>query len=116
MRRTVPVMMLIALCAAVPGCTNLRTASNENMLVNAGFHEVPANTPKRVAMLQRLPPRQMLHAKQNNVMLYAYADPTVCNCLYVGDQAALDRYRSRVAFNQAQFDAETNGERWEEWQ
>lgn len=29
-------------------------------------------------------------------MLYVYSDPKVCNCLYVGNQAAYGRYMSYV--------------------
>ena len=29
-------------------------------------------------------------------MRYVYADPLVCACLYVGDQAAYGRYRQEV--------------------
>ena len=32
-------------------------------------------------------------------MIYTYADPTICDCLYIGDQAAYGRYRQNVFLN-----------------
>ena len=29
-------------------------------------------------------------------MIYTYADPTICDCLYVGNQVAYDHYRQDV--------------------
>jgi hypothetical protein len=52
-------------------------------------------------------------------VIYVYADPTICQCLYVGNQAAYDRYRANVfqkklADEQA-FTAQVNEMNWEAW-
>ncbi|GAA4497796.1 hypothetical protein [Gluconacetobacter tumulicola] len=45
-------------------------------------------------MLNRLPPHHFVRRTHGNAVFYVYADPTVCDCLYVGDQAAYDNYQS----------------------
>jgi hypothetical protein len=66
------------------------------MLAAAGFRPVPANTPQRQATRARLPPHKFAHLTRNNTVVYFYADPTICVCLYFGSQAAYDRYRANV--------------------
>jgi hypothetical protein len=66
----------------------------EDNLAAAGFLMKPANTPERQAMLGKLPPHQFLIRQNGNVTHYVYADPLVCDCLYVGTQQAYDRYRA----------------------
>lgn len=68
----------------------------EDMLAAAGFSLRPADTPDRVASLKGLPPHKFVSSARNGVVTYVYADPTICGCLYVGDQAAYDRYQKLV--------------------
>src|SRR5450631_3991002 len=88
-------LMLFALCGTVSAC-GMQVQKKEDMLAAAGFTMVPANTPKRLAELKRLPPHKFLHVMRKNVMEYGYADPTICSCLYVGNQTAYDQYRANV--------------------
>jgi hypothetical protein len=46
--------------------------------------------------LTALPPHKFVRQVRNNIVIYTYADPTICDCLYVGNQAAYDRYRANV--------------------
>lgn len=39
-------------------------------------------------------PHRFLIRQSGNATHYVYADPLVCDCLYVGTQQAYDRYRS----------------------
>jgi hypothetical protein len=70
--------------------------NKEDMLAAAGFTIVPANTPQRQAALAAMPPHKFVHQTRNGAMLYAYADPTICDCLYVGNQDAYGRYQREV--------------------
>ena len=88
-------LAVIAACIAVSACA-AQVQNKENMLAAAGFTLVPANTPERQTSLAALPPHKFVHQVRNNVVVYTYADPTICDCLYVGNQAAYDRYRSEV--------------------
>jgi len=93
--------------------------NKEDMLAAAGFTLVPANTPQRQASLSTLPPHKFVHQVRNNVVLYTYADPTICDCLYVGNQAAYDRYRQDVFVkhiaDEQQMTAQINEMNWGPW-
>jgi hypothetical protein len=56
---------------------------------------------------------------RKNVMEYGYADPTICSCLYVGNQTAYDQYRANVfdkkMADEAQFNAQINEMNLDEW-
>jgi hypothetical protein len=82
-------------CAIVlSGCasTSELVANKEDQLAAAGFVVKPANTPQRQAMLQRLPPHHFVRRVHGDAVNYVYADPLVCDCLYVGTQQAYGRY------------------------
>jgi len=66
---------------------------NEDNLAAAGFLVRPANTPERIAMLNRLPPHQFVQRVNGDAVHYVYADPLVCGCLYVGTQQAYNQYK-----------------------
>jgi hypothetical protein len=88
-------LLLLAGCIAVTACA-AQVQNKEDMLASAGFKAVPANTPGRQATLTRFPPHKFAHTIRNNAVVYVYADPTICDCLYFGSQAAYDRYRANV--------------------
>ena len=66
----------------------------EDHLAAAGFVLKPASTPQRIAMLNKLPAHHFVRRIHGDTVSYVYADPTVCGCLYVGDQAAYGRYQA----------------------
>jgi hypothetical protein len=68
----------------------------ENLLSAAGFAVPPANTPGRVTSLRTLPPNKVVQRIRGGTVRYVYADPLVCACLYVGDQAAFGRYQQAL--------------------
>ncbi|MFT8948444.1 MAG: hypothetical protein ABF876_18350 [Acetobacter aceti] len=92
---------------AVSACMSARqeVAQKEDHLAAAGFILKPANTPARAAMLTRLPPHRFLRRDKGDMVTYVYADPNVCDCLYVGSQQAYATYR---AAQQAQYMADEN--------
>ena len=75
------------------GCATTNNRERENALAAAGFIDRPANTPERQAMLAKLPPHRFLRRVRDDRVNYVYADPTGCNCLYVGTQQAYGRYQ-----------------------
>ena len=111
-------LVLFALCAAVSACTS-PVQNKEDLLAAAGFTLVPANTPARQASLSALPPHKFVHQVRNNVVVFTYADPTICDCLYVGNQAAYDRYSQDVfaknIANEQQMTAQMNEMDWGPW-
>jgi hypothetical protein len=88
-------MGLLAGVLAVAGCASPQqiVAQKEDNLAAAGFVVRPANSPERQAMLDRLPPHHFVTQTHGDHVDYVYADPLVCDCLYVGSQQAYDQYR-----------------------
>ena len=98
MQRPAPRLAALAACLAIAACATpqQRAVDRENLLSAAGFTALPANTPGRVASLRSLPPNKVVQQTRGSTVSYVYADPLVCACLYVGDQAAFGRYRQEV--------------------
>jgi len=67
--------------------------TTEYMLTQAGFTQYKSNmeTPKTQALLDALPGGQITTFRANGVAYHAYPDKR-SNILYVGDQAAYDKY------------------------
>jgi hypothetical protein len=68
--------------------------AREDQLAAAGFIMRPANTPQRQQMLGRLPAHVFITRQNGDTIHYVYADPLVCDCLYVGTQQAYNQYRA----------------------
>lgn len=113
--RIATVILLIVTAA----CTTQAVQNKEDMLAAAGFTQVPANTPQRQASLATLPPHKFVRQIRGNNVLYTYADPTICGCLYIGNQAAYGRYRENVFLrhlaNEQQMTAEMTQMDWGAW-
>lgn len=88
---------IYALSASVLiGCQSAQIHEREDLLAAAGFQMKPANTPERQAALRKLPANKFVPKTKGDQVAYVFADPVVCNCLYVGDQAAYSRYKQEV--------------------
>lgn len=96
--------MLVTLAAvsaatlALGACatTAQKIGGKEDTLAAAGFTMLPANTPQRQAELSKLPPNKFVPKTTGDTTQYVYADPVVCNCLYIGTQQAYGAYRQDV--------------------
>jgi hypothetical protein len=64
----------------------------EARLVQAGFHRVAIETPAQNGAVADLPLHRLNRYQSATGNVYWYADPTVCHCLYEGDQPAYERY------------------------
>jgi hypothetical protein len=101
-----PIRKAAALAASIMLAACAMAVSNkEDMLAAAGFKIQPANTPQRQAALRSMPPHKFSSQVRSNRVVWVYADPTVCNCLYLGDQQAYDTYR-RLVFDRNQLQEE----------
>jgi|WetSurSiteA1Bulk_404760.scaffolds.fasta_scaffold202713_1 hypothetical protein len=90
----------LCLVMLLMGCAGRQTSqdivSPLYMLKTAGFQPWEVNidtTPKRLALMNSIPPGKMVAYSQNGAAYYVYADMDT-NTLYVGDAAALQRYLS----------------------
>jgi hypothetical protein len=88
----------LGLAVALAACQSpqQKIGAKEDMLAGAGFKFVPANTPQRQMAFRQLPAHKFSRQIRNGQVFYVYPDPTVCVCLYVGDQTAYARYRGNV--------------------
>ena len=95
MTRYVAAISLVVLVAGCAAMREERAKDKESILSAAGFQMKPANTPQRLAHLQTLTPLKLVpHTRSSDgKLLYVYADPKGCECLYVGDEGAYQRYR-----------------------
>jgi hypothetical protein len=79
------------LCACA---TPVERANEKNdLLAAAGFQIVPVTTDEQRLELQTLPPNRVVQKSQKDKLVFLYADPYACGCLYVGDQRAWDNYK-----------------------
>ena len=89
----VGLLSLIATLALLSCTTSNNVADMENDLAAAGFVARPADTPKRQAMLNLLPPNRFLQRARGNTVSYVFAEPASCHCLHIGSQKSYDLYR-----------------------
>jgi hypothetical protein len=78
------------------GCAAMRrqeARDRGDLLVAAGFTPKPADTPDRAERLHEMPPLTMVSPSKDGDLVYRYADPYSCDCLYVGDQQAYGKYK-----------------------
>src|SRR3569832_1456416 len=77
--------LLLISAIALSGCQAVLVSHKEALLESSGFKATPADTPERQALLTNLPAREIVAGGYGT---YVYADPLVCNCLYIGSDAA----------------------------
>ena len=120
MPRLTPPLAALAACLLIAACATpqQRAENRENLLTAAGFTARPADTPERIASLRGLPANKVVQRTRAGVVGYVYADPLVCGCLYVGNQAAYGRYQQEVLqrrlANQQEMTAQMNQMGWDD--
>jgi hypothetical protein len=80
----------IGLVLGMAGCVT--TTNTENLLTQAGFRRLPADSPQKVAHLQTLPERRLVGRTYQGKKYYVYSDPNGCKCLYIGNPAQYQSY------------------------
>jgi hypothetical protein len=99
--RRISTLNRTALLLAAPallgvGCAAIQR-DTEMMLTAAGFHMRPADTPERQKDLRSMPPHRIVSRTEDGNIVYMYADPDNCHCLYVGGNKEYSEYeRLRV--------------------
>ena len=92
-KSAIAVLALAGLTAA--GCVS-SIENRESMLSAAGFKPIVANTPQKVASLKKLPAHKFVLQSKGDRSFYVYADPSVCGCLYYGNEQSYQTYRKMV--------------------
>jgi hypothetical protein len=97
---------IFLLLALASGCAT--TKNTEQMLVQAGFKIVPANTDKQAQHLKTLPADKLSVAKLNGKTYYVFPDPAH-NRIYVGNVQAYQDYQQAVMYAKLQADNRVMG-------
>jgi hypothetical protein len=79
------------LCAAAAGCES-NPKYKEDMLSSAGFKPAPPKTAALVASMKSLTPHKLTRTTYKGKTVWVYSDPTICGCVYIGNQGAFDAY------------------------
>lgn len=90
---------LAASCSAYTDFQESRPANVakvEARLEDAGFHQISISTPEQNGAVAQLPLHRLNRYDSKQGSVFWYADPTVCKCLYQGDQDAYARYEGIV--------------------
>ena len=96
MKPLAAVLALLALSLALSACTAMRkweSGSTEDLLSAAGFTIRSADTPAQMAKLKSFEPYKMIRRVKNGELLYTYADPSNCQCLFVGNADQYAEYK-----------------------
>src|SRR5262252_8630655 len=87
--------LLLALALGMTACATTATGpKTEDLLSQAGFKQMPADTPQKVAHMQTLPDHRLIARNYKGKKYYVYSDPDGCKCVYVGTPAQYQSYRS----------------------
>src|SRR2546422_6935186 len=81
------VLVFAAALLTLSGCAALRrheAASTEQLLSAAGFQMRTGDSPERRDDLATTPPLKIVARTQGDRVVYTFADPDKCRCLYVG--------------------------------
>lgn len=62
------------------------------MLTAAGFHMRSADTVERHEDFRSIPPHRMVRRTEDGNVVYMYADPDTCRCVYVGTNKEYSEY------------------------
>ena len=79
---------IVGFLLGIAGCTTpqQQVSQKEDLLSAAGFQVRVADSPQRIAALKSLPPNKFVTRVKNGQLVYQYADPLVCRCIYFGTQ------------------------------
>jgi hypothetical protein len=76
------------------GGSSYAQQSISQLLISSGFNPVAATTPEMVNRLMSFPPNQFQLRQKSGRPYYVYADPSGCTCAYVGNVAAMNKFRA----------------------
>jgi hypothetical protein len=117
-------VLVLALAAAImlTGCATIRRSqarSTEEMLAAAGFVMRPADTAERQQRLAARPAYRLESHFTDGPVVYTYADPDGCKCLYVGGPKEYSEYQRlriqrQIAADEA-LGAQATGMDWNLW-
>jgi hypothetical protein len=111
------IVAVLGLSLLAAGCADpsQQVMNKEDVLAASGFKFVPANTRDRQIAFAKLPPHKFVRQVRGDKVVYLYADPTICVCLYVGGQKAYGAYQARSFDKQLADEQASNAYFVSEW-
>ena len=100
MKKLMPAMLFLWLAVLLNGCTYGPSPQNlvitDYLLTDAGFAKLEVNdtTPHRQALLNATIKGQFITYRTDDKLYYVYGDKS-SHVLYIGDEAAYQRYRAK---------------------
>src|SRR5262249_6761327 len=86
-----PLTLALGVAASATTATGPKT---EALLSQAGFRQMPADPPQKVAHMQTLPDRRLIARNYKGKKYYVSSDPEGCKCISPGTPAQYQTYRS----------------------
>ena len=86
----------VAVLPALSGCGAALTqgaASTEELLAAAGFQKRQADSADQARNLASMPPFKLVVRGMGRDVVYTYADPVNCRCLYIGGPTEYVKYQ-----------------------
>jgi len=80
----------LSACAAIQ---NQNAMDTERLLAASGFQMRLADTPDKLDHLKTLTQRRLVPHPHEGKIYYVYADATACQCIYIGNEQAYQRYQ-----------------------
>ena len=108
------VMLIVAFLMGCAGTGKISPFQMDEMLVRAGFQMHTADTPKKLDFLKSLPQNELVHKTYNEKVSYFYVDGSSCQCMYVGDEQAYQRFKQSVKEEQMDEKIETTSRQAQE--
>jgi hypothetical protein len=93
---TMVLSVWFAVAVMLTGCATIRRSearSTEQLLAAAGFVMRPADTGEPQERLAATPPYRLESRAKDGRVVYTYADPAACKCLYVGGPKEYSEYQ-----------------------
>ena len=83
--------LALSACAAIQ---NQNAMDTERLLAASGFQMRLADTPDKLEHLKTLTQRKLVPHQHEGKLYYVYADATSCQCIYIGNEQAYQRYQN----------------------
>ena len=91
-RRALPLAVAAMLGVGCAMIQRYQAIETERILTAAGFQMRPADTRERQEDLRSMPPHQLVSRTKDGHVVYTYADPDDCRCVYVGGDKEYSEY------------------------
>jgi len=123
MRIILTAAFFAASLTALSGCATLRSQDDvgtRELLATAGFQKQSADSAEQTRNLASMPPlRVVARGMADRDVVFTYADPMKCPCLYVGGPKQYMEYQRLARQRQIEEEelwAEDGGMDWELWE